>query len=155
MTDVDGESESPILELFVYLCVRDAAEAIEFYQAAFGAREILRLQEPRGRIMHAELMLGPALVMLADEAPEHGIHSPHGFGGTGTTIHLHVRDLDGLAARAVAAGATMTRKPTNEGHGERQCRLRDPFGHEWLLGQELERISSEEIQRRFASQFRA
>ena len=148
------ESESPILELFVYLCVRDAAAAIEFYQAAFGAREILRLQEPGGRIMHAELKLGPALVMLAEELPEYGIRSPQAFGGTGTTIHLNVRGLDGLAARAVAAGATMIRKPANEDHGERQCRLRDPFGHEWLLGQELEKISSEEIQRRFESQFR-
>jgi len=90
--------------------------------------------------------------MLADEYPEHGIRSPLAFGGTGTTIHLHVSDVDVLAAEALEAGATMVREPTDYGHGERQCRLRDPFGHEWLLGHEIEQVSREEMQRRFETE---
>jgi PhnB protein len=135
-------------EVFPYLCVRSAAAAIEFYRAVFGAEEALRLTEPGGRVAHAELRLGPATVMLADEFPEHGILSPLAFGGTGTTLHLHVDDVDAIAARAAEAGAVILRPPADQGHGERQCRLRDPFGHEWLLGHEIERVSQEEMQRR-------
>jgi len=127
-----------IREVYPYLCVRNADAAIEFYRKVFDAELILRMNDPEnGRISHAELKLGPVTVMLADEHPELGIRSPLAFGGSGTTIHLHVDDLDGWAERAVGAGATMVRAPTDYPHGERQCRLRDPFGHEWLLGQEI------------------
>jgi len=144
-----------IRDVFPYLCVRDAAAAIEFYARIFGAEELLRLTDPSGRIAHAELKLGPAVVMLVDEHPEYGIRSPQAFGGTGTTLHLHVDDVDTLTARARDAGATVLREPADQGHGERQSRLRDPFGHEWLLGHELEAVSPEEIKRRFEAEHRA
>jgi PhnB protein len=143
-----------IHEVYPYLCVTGAAAAIDFYIRVFGAQELMRLTYPDGRIAHAELKLGPATLMLVDEHPEYGIQSPLAFGGTGTTIHLHVDDVDALTARALEAGATVLRAPTDEGHGERQARLRDPFGHEWLLGHQIEAVSSEEIQRRFAAEFR-
>jgi PhnB protein len=145
---------SPVHEVFPYLRVRNADAAIDFYARAFGAQEIFRLAEPAGRIGHAELKFGPATIMLADEYPEYGIQSPLAFGGTGTTIHLHVSDADALAKQAVEAGATMLMEPTNQPHGERQCRLRDPFGHEWLLGQQIESVSREEMQRRLDAQLR-
>jgi len=152
MAETSPSARSAIHEVYPYLCVRNAAAAIEFYRRAFGAEEIFRLTEPGGRIGHAELKLGPATIMLADEYPEHGIRSPLAFGGTGTTIHLHVSDVDVLAAEALEAGATMVREPTDYGHGERQCRLRDPFGHEWLLGHEIEQVSREEMQRRLETE---
>jgi uncharacterized glyoxalase superfamily protein PhnB len=136
-------------ELFVMLAVRGAARAIDFYTTVFGGRETLRLAGPDGRIAHAEVQLGPATLMLADEQPEWGFRSPLAFGGSGTMIHLHVDNVDAVLARAVAAGATELREPVDEGHGERQAKFRDPFGHEWLLGHELERLSAEEIRRRF------
>lgn len=143
----------PVHEVFIYLCVRGGAQAIDFYTRVFGARETLRLQQPDGRIAHAELRLGPATVMLADEYPEAGILSPLAYGGTGTTLHLHVDDVDALARRAAQAGAVITREPADEPHGERQCRLRDPFGHEWLLGHPVgEPLSPDEIRRRFQEQ---
>ena len=138
-----------IHEFFVYLCVDDAPGAIDFYSRVFGAEETLRLQETGGRVGHAELRIGPAMVLLSDEHPELGIRSPRAFGGTGTAVHLHVDDVDRLARRAVEAGAEMVREPTDYAHGERQCRIRDPFGHEWLLGHSLEDLSDEEITRRF------
>lgn len=92
--------------------------------------------------------------MIVDEHPEYGIRSPLAFGGTGTTIHLHVDDVDTLTARAREAGSTVLREPADQGHGERQSRVRDPFGHEWLLGQELEVVSAEEIRRRFEAEQR-
>lgn len=131
---------SAIREVYPYLIVHDAPAAIEFYRRVFGTEERLRMPDPEtGRIGHAELALGPATIMLADEYPELGIRSPTAFGGTGLRIHLHVSDVDGLAQRAVGAGATLVSEPRDYEHGERQCRIRDPFGHEWLLGQDISR----------------
>ena len=149
MIEEDAKSRPVIRDVYPYLCVRDAAAALDFYHRIFGAEEVLRLTESNGRIAHAELRLGPCLVMLADEHPEYGILSPIALGGTGTTLHLHVDDVDTLTARAREAGATVLREPADQGHGERQSRLRDPFGHEWLLGHELEALTSDEIRRRF------
>jgi PhnB protein len=127
-----------IHEVYPYLIVSDARAAIEFYREVFGAVERLRIPDPEnGRVGHAELIVGPATIMIADEYPELGIRSPAAFGGTGLRIHLHVDDVDALAARAVQSGATMLSEPKDYDHGERQCRLRDPFGHEWLLGQDI------------------
>ena len=135
-----------IREVYPYLIVRGAAAAIEFYREVFGAEEILRMADPDGRrIGHAELRLGPLTVMLADEYPELGILSPAAFGGTGLTLHLHVDDADALAARALRAGATMVREPADYDHGERQCRVRDPFGHEWLLGHEIGKAAVDHV----------
>src|SRR5262249_2428013 len=97
-----------IHELFAYLRVKDAANAIAFYEQAFGATEKYRLTEPgTGRIGHAELDFGGTTLMLSDEFPEFGIREPHALGGTTFTIHLHVDDADALIRRAVAAGATL------------------------------------------------
>ena len=148
MPEKPTKSESKIHEVFPYLCVRGGAAAIEFYKRAFGAQETFRIPGPEGRIGHAQLLFGPVTVMLADEHPEHGIQSPLAFGGTGTRIHLHVENVDAMAKQAVEAGATMLMEPTDQPHGERQCRLRDPFGHEWLLGHEFEKVSPEEMLRR-------
>lgn len=141
-----------IRDVYPYLHVRGGAAAIDFYKAVFGAEQLLRLDEPDGRVAHAQLKLGPVTLMLADEYPDYGIRSPLAYGGTGTSIHLHVDNVDALAERAVQAGATIVMPPTDQGHGERQCRIRDPFGHEWLLGHEIEKVSDEEIKRRWDAQ---
>ena len=142
-----GEGKVPeVREVFVYLCVRGGDAAIAFYTQVFGARERFRLAGPDGRIGHAELDIGPVTVMLADEHPELGILSPLAYGGTGTTLHLHVDDVDALTRRAAEAGATVVRAPEDHGHGERQSRVRDPFGHEWLLGGPLANDESPTIE---------
>jgi uncharacterized glyoxalase superfamily protein PhnB len=149
MSDPDSTAGPTIRDLFPYLIVRDGPAALEFYVRVFGARESFRLQEPGGRIAHAELRFGDATVMLADEHPEHGILSPLAFGGAGSRIHLHVDDVDRLPRRAAEAGATVLLEPSDQPHGERQSRLRDPFGHEWLLGHHVEELPEEEIRRRY------
>lgn len=152
MTTPASAMGSPVHEFFPYLRVNNATAAIEFYARAFGAREKFRLTEPSGRIGHAELWFGASLVMLSDEYPEYGISAPQN-GGTGCAIHLHVDNADAMAAQAVAAGATMLRPLTDSFHGERGCALRDPFGHEWMLGHTIEVVSPEEMQRRFTAMF--
>lgn len=138
MNERDPRADAgPVREFFPYLCVRGAMEAIAFYSRVFGARVGVRLTGPDGRVAHAELELGPVTLMLADEHPEFGFLSPLSLGGTATRFHLHVDDVDLLARRATDAGATLLREPADQEHGERQCLLRDPFGHEWLLGHEI------------------
>lgn len=142
-----------IHEVFPYLRVNDAAAAIDFYVRAFGAVEKYRLVEPSGRIGHAELQLGPIVLMLSEAYPEYGLLAPEVGKDLGASIHLHVDDCDALAAQAVAAGATMQMEPSDQFYGERSCRLQDPFGHQWLLGHEIEKVTPEEMQRRYNAMF--
>lgn len=138
-----------IHEMFAYLRLRNAAEAIDFYTKAFGAREKFRLTEPSGRIGHAELDFGGATLMLSDEYPELGIKGPQSVGGTTMSIHLHVDDADEVVRRAVAAGAEILRQPQDQFYGERSGTVRDPFGHEWNVGHEIEKVTPDEMQRRY------
>ena len=133
----NSSGRGEIGDVFVYLCVRSASEAIEFYKKAFFAEELFRMAQPDGCIAHAEIKLGPATVMLADERPGNLFKSPQSYGGTSTIIHLHVQNVDTMAERAHALGAEILRGPSDEPHGERQCLLRDPFGHQWLLGHQI------------------
>lgn len=87
--------------------------------------------------------------MLSDEYPELGIAGPQSIGGTSFSIHLHVDDADALIARAVSAGATVTRPAQDQFYGERSGTVRDPFGHEWNIGHEIESVSTAEMQRRY------
>jgi PhnB protein len=138
-----------IEEVFPYLRIRGAAEAIEFYKRAFGAEELFRLAEPGGRIGHAELKIGTYTLMLSDEYPEMGIRGPQSLGGTSFAMHLHVDDADAFVRQAVAAGGTVVRELADHFYGERSGSVRDPFGHEWLIGHHIENVSPEEMQRRY------
>lgn len=138
-----------IHELFAYLRVRDAAQAIAFYKQAFGATEKFRLEEPSGRIGHAELDFGGTILMLSEEFPEYGCLGPASVGGTSVGLHLHVDDADALIRRAVEAGAEVIRPAQDHFYGERSGTVRDPFGHEWNLGHHIEDVTPEEMQRRY------
>lgn len=140
-------------EVFPYLCVSDAAAAIEFYQKAFGASEIFRLTEPGGRIGHAELDFGGTVLMLSDEYPECGIRAADTIGATPVTIHLHVDNADEMIRKAVELGATLEREPQDAFYGERGGSVFDPFGHRWLIGHSIEEVSPEEMQRRYNEMF--
>ena len=132
-----------------YLCCRGAARALDFYAAAFGAVETMRLAEPSGRIGHAEITIEGARVMLSDEYPEMDVRSPQTIGGSPVMIHLYVSDVDAVAARAVAAGATLERPVADQFYGDRSGQLRDPFGHRWSIATRKEELSAEEITRRY------
>ncbi len=149
-----SKPQNQIKEAFPYLRVKGAPAAIDFYKNVFGATERFRLTEPSGRIGHIELDLGNIVLMLSEEYPEYGCLGPQSPGCTGMVIHLHVDNADELAARAIAAGATMVREPSDAFYGERSCVIRDPFGHEWMLGHEIEQVSPEEMQRRFTALFK-
>jgi PhnB protein len=123
-------------ELYPFLAVRDVAAATEFYAAAFGAVELNRLEAPDGRVV-AELAIDGLRFGLATEAPELGTPSPETLGATTVRISLEVDDPDGVAARAVAAGASEMFPVRDQPYGMRQGRVVDPFGHHWLVGRRL------------------
>jgi PhnB protein len=134
-----------------YLCCKDAAGAIAFYKKAFGATELMRLAEPTGRIGHAEVKIGGAVIMLSDEHPEIGVRSPQSLGGTPVGIHLYVEDVDALSNQAVAAGAKLVRPVADQFYGDRTGTLEDPFGHRWYVATHIEDVSSEELGKRYAA----
>jgi PhnB protein len=134
-----------------YLIASSAARAIEFYTKAFGATELMRFVDGKGRIGHAEVRIGDSRVMLADEFPDHGARSPHAVGGTPVFIHLYVEDVDAVAARATAAGAKVIRPVQDQFYGDRSATLEDPFGHVWNVATHVEDVSEEELKRRSAA----
>jgi PhnB protein len=130
------------------LIVRGAAQAIEFYTRAFGAREDYRL-EMGERIGHAEIDVDGITVMLADEFPELGFTGP--TGNCPVTLVIYVADVDAVAERAVAAGATLEKPVTDEFYGDRVAALRDPFGHRWHFHARRELVTPDEMRRRMAA----
>lgn len=127
------------------LVVDRAAEALEFYKAAFGAKERYRLTMGE-KIGHAEIEIGDSVVMLSDEFPEHGM-SPAELEGSPVSLSIYVADADAMFARAVAAGATIERPLADHFYGDRAGRLVDPFGHRWSIQQRLEDVSPKKMQK--------
>jgi PhnB protein len=134
-----------------YLIIDGAARALAWYAQAFGARELMRLSAPGGRIGHAEIEIGDSRIMLADEAPEHDAKGPAAFGGSPVSLHLYVSDVDATMANATAAGATIKSRPEDKFYGDRMGTLLDPFGHTWHIATHIEDVTEAEIERRMAA----
>lgn len=132
-----------------YLTVNDAAAAIDFYRAAFGAEEVMRMDDPSGKIMHAEVKIGDSHLMLADEFPEWGNRSPRTIGDTGSGLMLYVEDVDAVFARAIEAGATERMAVADQFYGDRSGQVEDPFGHRWTIATTKEVVSPDEMEERF------
>jgi PhnB protein len=132
-----------------YLIVRDAASAIKFYKNAFGATEFVRLADPEGKVMHAEIRIGDSQIMLADEFPDMGYRSPTDLGGSPVSVLLYVEDVDQLFTSATNAGATSTMPVQDQFDGDRRGTLTDPFGHIWLVATRKEDVSPDELRKRF------
>jgi PhnB protein len=132
-----------------YLSVKNAAQAIEFYSKAFGAREVMRFVDDRGRIGHAEIRIGNSSIYLADEFPDYGCVSPDSLGGSPVKLHLNVQDVDGLAGQALSAGAKVVRPVEDQFYGDRSGQFADPFGYTWIISTHKEDMSLEEMRRRF------
>lgn len=131
-----------------YLRLKRAAKALEFYQKAFGATELMRLDMPDGRLGHAEIKLGDSVVMLADEFPENGIVGPETLGNVTSSQMMYVPDVDAFVAKAVAAGATLKMEVADQFWGDRMGKLKDPFGHEWMIATHTEDVSPDEMAKR-------
>lgn len=117
-----------------YIAVSDAARAITWYAEVLGARETVRYTDDSdGRIGHAELDIGGAMLMLSDEYPDFEALAPTTIGGTPAALHVVVPDVDAVWDRAMAAGAEGRRPPEDQPYGERISTFVDPFGHRWMV----------------------
>jgi len=138
-----------------YLVIRDAADAIAYYQRTFGAELLVRMDAPDGKVMHAELKIGPARFMLTEERPEYGALSPIAIGGSSSTSVVHVPDVDAIFGRALASGSTVTMPLADQFWGDRAGGLTDPFGHKWMIATHIEDPSPDEVKARMHKMFAA
>ena len=136
-----------------YLIVDNAVAAIEFYKKSFGAKVAMRMERPGGKIGHAELKIGDTKIMLADECPEMDARSPQAYGGSPVGIHLYVKNVDDVVAKAIDSGATVIREVQDQFYGDRSGTLQDPYGHKWHVSTHIEDVSPSKMKKREAELF--
>jgi PhnB protein len=134
------------------LIVAGAVRAIDFYQQAFGAEEIMRFPGPDGKIMHAEIRIGDSVIMLADEMVEQNARGPKAIGATSVGFFIYGDNVDASWKRALDAGATAIMPLADQFWGDRSGLIEDPFGHRWWLAQHTQDLTPEEI-RKAAEEF--
>lgn len=133
-----------------YLSIRGAAQAIDFYKQAFGAKEVMRMPGPEGKLRHAEIRIGDSKIMLADEYEAMNFLSPQARGGTPVHIHLYVKDVDATVAKAVALGGKVVRPVQDQFYGDRSGSIEDPFGHIWHVATHKRDVPAAEMKRKAA-----
>jgi PhnB protein len=132
-----------------YLTVNDGPNAMEFYKKAFGAREVMRMPAPGGKLGHAEFRIGDSIVMLSDEFP--GVSSqkaPTSLGGTTGSLMLYVPNVDAAFKRAVDVGCKSLMAPTDMFWGDRFGKLEDPYGNQWGLATHKEDVPPKQMAER-------
>jgi PhnB protein len=134
-----------------YLIIKGAAAAIDFYKKAFGATELMRMPQPDGRVGHAELKIGDAVFMLADEFPEMQTVGPATLGNTSVGLLLYVENADQVFDKAISLGGKVNKPMADQFYGDRNGTLEDPFGHKWTIATHKEDVTPEEMKRRMAA----
>ena len=120
-----------------YLTFVNSQEAMAYYAKAFGATEKLSMKSPEGRVVHAEMVIGNSVIMMADENPEIKAYAAGHYGGSPVSLMIYVDDCDRTYAAALAAGATSLREPTDQPYGDRMAGILDPFGYKWWVAHSL------------------
>jgi PhnB protein len=133
-----------------YLIVKGAAQAIEYYKKVFGATEVVRMDQPDGKVGHAELRIGNSHIMVADENPKmgQGHTSAASIGASPVSLYLYLPDVDRVIERAVAAGAKTLKPVQDQFYGDRSGFIQDPFGHLWGIATHIEDVSPQEMKER-------
>jgi PhnB protein len=133
-----------------YLIIKGAAQAIDYYKNVFGATEIVRMDQPNGKIGHAELKIGDSRIMLADENPAMGAGhaSAASIGSSPVSLYLYIPDVDRVVDRAVAAGAKIIKPVQDQFYGDRSGFIQDPFGHFWGVATHVEDVAPQEMEER-------
>ncbi len=132
-----------------HLVVKNAAQAIEFYKKAFGAKEVMRFATPDGKISHAEIKIGDSMIFVADESPNMGMtKSPQTLGGCTGGVMLYVDDVDATFKQAVDAGGKTFMPVADMFWGDRYGSLVDPFGHSWSVATHKEDVAPGELEKR-------
>ena len=150
MTDMGLNERFGHQALTPMLAYTNAAAAIDFYKAAFGASELTRLNDQDGKVSHCELVIGEARIMVADEYPGYN-HSPEELGGSTVVLNLYVADADAFVDRAVGSGAKLLKAVENQFYGDRAGRIEDLFGYVWIIATHITDVTADDLQIRYAS----
>jgi uncharacterized glyoxalase superfamily protein PhnB len=142
---MDKKNSRGVSKLSPHLVVAGAADAIKFYERAFGAKEMIKFEGPDGKLMHACISINDSSVMLVDENRDYKMLSPKALGGTPVTIHLMVDDVDKVAEQAIAAGAKVVMPVADQFWGDRYGIVEDPFGHQWSIATTIRELSEAEL----------
>ena len=129
-----------------HLVCANALEAIQYYKRALGAIDGGTMLTPDGKLMHAQIRIGDSALMLMEENKDWGALGPKTLGGSPVTIHLYVKDVDAVYAKAVAEGGTAKMEPADMFWGDRYGVLIDPFGHTWSIATHVKDATPEEMQ---------
>jgi uncharacterized glyoxalase superfamily protein PhnB len=129
------------------LAVRNAAQAIDFYKKALGAKEKMRMPGPDGKIMHADIMIGDSHIMIGEENPQMNNPSPLSLNGSPIGLYIYVRDADKVFNQAVKAGATATMPVIDQFWGDRAGMITDPFGHKWWIATRKRNLSAKQAKK--------
>jgi uncharacterized glyoxalase superfamily protein PhnB len=139
-----------------HLIVSPCGEALDFYAKAFGAKVLMTMPGPEGRIMHAEMKIGDSIVMCADEMDMPGSpkrKTPKNAGATTGGVMLYLKDVDSVFEKAVAAGATAVMPPADQFWGDRYGQIEDPYGHVWALATHVRDMTPKEMKREMEKVF--
>jgi PhnB protein len=131
-----------------YFAVDGAAKAIDFYKEAFGAKEVIRMDGPEGKIGHAELQIGDSKLMLSDPFPHSDVQPPPSRGGPTASVFMYVEDVDATFEQAQRVGATVVSELEDMFWGDRFGTLADPFGHIWSVATHKEDLTEEQMAER-------
>ncbi len=131
-----------------YLVIKGAAKAIEYYKSVFGAKELVRMDGPDGKIGHAELEIGTSRIMLADENLSMGSKSAETIGSSPISLYVYLPDCDAVVEKAAAQGGKILRPVADQFYGDRSGAFQDPFGHMWGVATHKEDVSGEEMAER-------
>lgn len=142
-----------------HLVVRDAREALAFYEEAFSAKVLYRSPSPSGEGEHIHLKMWSSLVQISTEEAGYKkkdpagalLASPESLGGSSCIFQVGVPDVDAAYKHAVDHGATPALPPTDMFWGDRYGWVRDPFGHMWAFCTIQEVLTAEQIQERLVS----
>jgi len=129
-----------------HIVCADAIAAIDFYQRAFNATEVMKLVGPTGKLVHAAVKIGQSMLMLAEELPDFGSLGPKSLKGSPVVLHLVVPDVDAAIAQAVAAGAIVTMPAADMFWGDRYGQIVDPYGHRWSIATRQRKLTPAEVQ---------
>jgi PhnB protein len=133
-----------------YLVVKGASQAIEYYKKVFGATEVFRMNQPDGKVGHAELQIGDSRFMLSEENPKmgQGHVSASSIGGSPVSLYLYIPDVDRVIEKAVDAGAKVVKPVQDQFYGDRSGFIQDPFGHLWGIATHIEDVAPKDLEER-------
>jgi PhnB protein len=148
MSIIPNYVPQPYKTLNAQLVVKDAHKALEFYNRAFGAETTMKLVDPNGVVVHAEMKIVDTVIMLSEENPKINL-APESLGATSVVLQLYVDDVETFVEEAVSAGAKVVFPIRNQFYGDRAGRIKDPFGHDWIIATHTEDLTASQIQERF------